>query len=87
MAKNRAGFLSNEEHDDDGHAKLELMMENVGAPGIRTRVASPFSVDEWVGGSAPYDGPEGWPEWKQDDDLVYQQYLDWCFLNAMMGPT
>jgi hypothetical protein len=79
MAKSRAEFRSNEEDDDDGHVKLELLMENAGAPGSRTRVASSFSVDEWVESSAPYDGPEGWPEWKQDDDLVYQQYLDDVF--------
>jgi hypothetical protein len=43
------------------------------------RQLSLSAVDEWVESSAPYDGPEVWPEWKQEDDQVYQQYLDGVF--------
>jgi hypothetical protein len=56
--ENRAGYISNEEGDDDGQVEIDLMMENLGAPGIRTCVASSFSVDDWVEDSAPNDGPE-----------------------------
>jgi hypothetical protein len=79
MAKNRAEFRSNEEDDYDGQVKLELLMENAGAPGIRTCNPSSLFVEEWVESSAPCDGPEGWPEWEEEDDLVYQQYLDGVF--------
>ena len=76
MAKNRAGFPSNKEDDDDGHGKLELMMESTGVLGHCTCGDSPFAADEWVESSAPCDGPEGWPEWKIEDDLAYARFID-----------
>jgi hypothetical protein len=76
MAKNRARFPSNAEHEDDGHVKLELMMDNAAASCQGTCGASSFDADEWVEGSKPREGPEPWPEWKQENDQAYQQYLD-----------
>jgi hypothetical protein len=76
MAKNRAGFPSNKEDDDDGQVKLELMMENAGVPGHCACGPSPFSADEWVESSAPCDSPGQWSEWKIEDDLAYARFLD-----------
>jgi len=43
------------------------------------RSVSCFGADEWVEVGHSCEGPEGWPEWKQEDDLAYQQYLDEIF--------
>ena len=64
--------------DEHGSSRLELdpMMDNAGAPRHRTYGGSSFSADEWVEAGKPRDGPEQWPEWKQENDRAYQQYLD-----------
>jgi hypothetical protein len=55
------------------------MMEYPGAARQSRRGASSFGADERVEGSKPRGGPEDWPEWKQEDDQAYRQYLDEVF--------
>jgi hypothetical protein len=52
------------------------MMEYPVAARQRTCGASSFGADERIGSSKPRDGPEQWPEWKQEDDRAYRQYLN-----------
>jgi hypothetical protein len=83
MARNRAKFLFNEEGDDDGHVKHDLMMENAGVPPHLTYGAFSWSTDERAGSGAPCEVHEQWTEWKQEDDQAYRQYLDEIFKGAV----
>jgi hypothetical protein len=67
--------------EENGYPGMERdrMMEYPGVARQRTCGAASFSADEWMESGPPYDGPEAWPEWKQEDDLAYQQYLDEVF--------
>jgi hypothetical protein len=82
MAKNRQECSFREEGDDDGHVKLGLMMDNAGVPHHRTYGAFSTLTDERVESGTPCEGPEQWPEWKQEDDRAYRQYLDEVFKGA-----
>jgi hypothetical protein len=66
---------------ENGYPGMERdrMMEYHGAARQRTRGASSFSADECMESGPPCDGPAGWPEWKIEDHLAYQQYLDEVF--------
>jgi hypothetical protein len=79
MAKNRARFPSHAEHEDDGRVSFELMMDNAAAPRQGSCGDSSFDADERAEGGKPREGPEQWPEWKQENDQAYQQYLDEAF--------
>jgi hypothetical protein len=59
--------------------ELDQMMEYPGAARQLSRGASCFSADERVEGSKSRGGPEQWPEWKQEDDQAYRQWLDNVF--------
>jgi hypothetical protein len=67
--------------DENGYPGMELerMMEYPGASRQRTWGASSFSADEWVEVDSTSEGPEGWPDWKKEDDVAFQQYLDGFF--------
>jgi hypothetical protein len=62
--------------DENGYPGMELdrMMEYPGAPRQRTGGASSLSADEGMGSGKPCDGPEQWSEWKQEEDVAFQQY-------------
>jgi hypothetical protein len=67
--------------EENGYPGMErdAMIEDPGAARQRTSGASSFSADEWMESGPQCDGPEQWPEWKIEDDLAYQQYLDEIF--------
>jgi hypothetical protein len=67
--------------DENGYPGMERnrMMEYPVAARQRTSPASSFGADEWVEGGHTCEGPGQWPEWKQEDDRAYQQYLDDVF--------
>jgi hypothetical protein len=67
--------------DENGYLGMVLdrMMEYPGAPRQRTGGASSLSADEGMGSGKPCDGPEQWSEWKQEEDVAFQQYLDHVF--------
>jgi hypothetical protein len=67
--------------DENGYPGMERdgMMEDPGAPRQRTCGASSFGADEWVQVGPTCQRPEAWPEWKQEDNLAYQQYVDEFF--------
>lgn len=56
--------------------KLGQITEYPSAARQRSCGASPFGAAEWVEAGTVCDGPEEWPEWKIEDDLAYQQWLD-----------
>jgi hypothetical protein len=75
--------------DENGYPGMELdgMMEYPVAARQRTCGASSFGADEWMECGPPCDGPEQWPEWKIEDDLAYQQYLNVFFKGDVDRPV
>jgi hypothetical protein len=70
-----------ESSDENGYPGMEVD-RIVEYPGVTRRSIcgpSSFSADERMESGTQCDGPEQWPEWKQEDDLAYQQYLDEVF--------
>jgi hypothetical protein len=67
--------------DENAYPGMELdrMMEYPGVARQRTCGASSFSADEGMEGGPPCEGPAGRAEWKIEDDLAYQQWLDEVF--------
>jgi hypothetical protein len=68
----------NEENRYPG-MELDAMMEYPGGARQRSYDSSSFGADEWMKSGTPGAGPAQWPEWKQEDDRAYQQYLDVAF--------
>jgi hypothetical protein len=60
----------------DAGIELHRMMEYPGIAHQPTGGGSSFGADEWVEAGPIGEGPAGWPEWKIEDDLAYQQWLD-----------
>jgi hypothetical protein len=59
--------------------ELHRMMEYPWTSRQPTSGASSFGADEWVEAGPIREGLAGWPEWKIEDDLAYQQWLDDVF--------
>jgi hypothetical protein len=59
--------------------EIDRMMEYPWVARQRTCGADSVAADQLAEASPPREGPTAWPEWKQEDALAYQQYLDEFF--------
>jgi hypothetical protein len=73
--------LTSQGRDETGYPGMERdrMMEYPGVARHRTGGTPSLEPDERLEGAEPSGGPQGWPEWKFEDDQAYQQYLDEVF--------